>query len=69
VPHLDRQVRRADAYRAGRIAGHAIEAGVHLLDQVGTEFQLAFQTLAGQRYPSTWRGYLAQILAIRWADC
>ena len=66
--HIQGQVSRADADRTDRIAGQAVEAGVHLLDQVGAEFQFAFQPFARQRHPAARRGDLAQVFPVSWAD-
>ena len=68
VAHLQRQVGRMDAHRADVVAGQAVKAGIHLLDQVGAELQFAFQPLARQRHPPARRGRLAEKFPVGRAD-
>ena len=63
-PHVQSQVSGKDAHRADIVAGQTIETGIHLLDQIGTEVQFAFQPLAGQCHPAARRGRLAQRFTI-----
>ena len=66
--HIDGKVGGVDSHRADVVTGQAVEAGVHLLDQVVADFQVTFQTLSRQRYPAARRSRLTQGLAISRAD-
>ena len=66
--HVQRQVGRMNPDGTSFVAGHAGKAAVHLLDQVGADFEFSLQSLPGQSHPPARRRRLVQILSIRWAN-
>jgi hypothetical protein len=52
APHIHCQAGGTDANRTYLVAGQAIEAGVHLLKQIGAEFEITFQCFACQCHPA-----------------
>ena len=53
--------------RAEIVAGHAGKTTVHLFNEVGAKFELAFKTLARKRHASPRRGGFFEVFAIGWA--
>ena len=68
VSHRQGKARRGVADGTGLVTGQAAKAGVHLLEQVGAQFELSLQALSRQGDPAAGRGGLGQVLPIRGAD-
>jgi len=66
--HGKRQFRRLDSDRAGFVTCHAGETAVHLLNEVGRQFEFSFKSLASKRRAPARRSGFLEMLAVGRAD-